>query len=156
MLLFSEQEFIYDHDNPPETLSNLIYAIQDKNGEENLICRWLILLDEIVIELFNSQDFSSTCLDENIEIVAAVNPTVLDKSFNVIPPTDKKFIFKRLTFKHRNSLEISVFLLHLKKKIKSPEVLKISTTESYFPRVAIADSDDMALVESSFPALDKV
>ena len=52
-------------------------------------------------------------------------------------------ITKRFTFKHRNSLEISVFLAHLKKLTKV----------GYYP---ISEAEDKTLTESCFPAIDKV
>ena len=82
-------------------------AIRKKSKEENLNCKWLILLDEVVI-LLGKSDFSTLNLDEyddNIELVVAVNPGGNLGSYTIIPPQDKKFITKRFTFKHRNSLE---------------------------------------------------
>ena len=88
--------------------------------------------------------------------MVAINPTKPESPAHVIPPKDKKFIFKRLTFKHRNSMEISIFLLHFKKKMKDPGALYISATNLFMPVLAIPDLDDVALVESTNPALDKV
>ena len=153
ILLFSEQQFNYDHGSPPKILIDLIDAITDKNDKEK--CQWLILIDEVTVRTYSS-NFSSLCLNDNFEIVVAINPISFDDAFNVIPPKDKKFIFKRLTFKHRNSLEISVFLLHFKKKMIAPGVLYSSATQLFIPAFAIPDSDDVALVESTYPALDKV
>ena len=119
-------------------------------------CQWLILLDEVTVGI-GSQDFSSLHLDDNIEMVIAVNPTLGEEAFNVIPPKDKRFIFKRLTFKHRNSLEISVFLLHFKNKMNASGVLYVFTLKQYMiQNTSIPDSEDTALVESAFPAIDKV
>ena len=46
-------------------------------------CQWLILLDEVTVGI-GSQDFSSLHLDDNIEMVIAVNPTLSEEAFNVI------------------------------------------------------------------------
>ena len=137
----------------PNPLETFIDAIKKQSDKEK--CQWLILIDEVNVTYYGN-NFSSLCLDDNIEIVSAINPTTDSSAFNVIPPKDKKFIFKRLTFKHRNSLEISVFLLHFKKKMIAPGVLYSSATQLFIPAFAIPDSDDVALVESTYPALDKV
>ena len=125
----------------------MIEAIRTKSKEENLKHKWLILLDEVVI-WFGKSDFSTLNLnvDDNIELVVAVNPGGVSDPYTVIPPQNKKFITKRFTFKHRNSLEISVFLAHLKKLLSEKN-------EFYF---AIDESDDKPLIESCFPARDKV
>ena len=104
-------------------------------------------MDEVVI-WFGKSDFSTLNLndDDNIELVVAVNPGGVSDPYTVIPPQNKKFITKRFTFKHRNSLEISVFLAHLKKLLSEKN-------EFYF---AIDESDDKPLTESCFPARDKV
>ena len=112
----AEYGFTYEYFKAPETLKSLIKAIRKKSKEEDLNCKWLILLDEVVIR-WGQSDFSTLNLDDddNIELVVAVNPGGINASYTIIPPQDKKFITKRFTFKHRNSLEISVFLAHLKK-----------------------------------------
>ena len=104
----------------------------------------MILLDEVVI-WDGKSDFSNLNLDDddNIELVVAVNPSGIDEAYTIVPPQDKKFITKRFTFKHRNSLEISVFLAHFKKLTK----------DSYYP---ISEAEDKSLTESCFPAIDKV
>ena len=104
-------------------------------------------MDEVVI-WHGESDFSTLNLDdgENIELVAAVNPGGVYGSYTINPPQDKKFITKRFTFKHRNSLEISVFLAHLKKLTKEASNL-------YHP---IDENEDKTLTESCFPAVDKV
>ena len=102
-------------------------------------------MDEVVIWKGRS-DFSTLNLDDddNIELVVAVNPGGMYGSYTIIPPQDKKFITKRFTFKHRNSLEISVFLAHLK---------KLTGPTFYHP---ISEAEDKTLTESCFPAIDKV
>ena len=62
--------------------------------------------------LFNIND------DDNIEFVVAINPGGMHGAYTIVPPQDNKFITRRFSFKHRNSLEISVFLAHLKKLTK--------------------------------------
>ena len=127
---------------------SFIYAIRKKSKEENLNCKWLILLDEVVIRRGRS-DFSTLNLDDdddNIELVIAINPCGYEGPYTIIPPQDKKFITKRFTCKHRNSLEISVFLAHLKQWTTDIPGL-------YHP---ISKAEDKNLTKSCFPALDKV
>ena len=123
---------------------SLIEAIRKKSKEENLNCKWLILLDEVII-WGGKSDFSTLNLDDddNIELVVAINPGGIGRSYSIIPPQDKKFITMRFTFKHRNSLEISVFLAHLTKL----------TNKLYH---SISEAEDKTLTESCFPAIDKV
>ena len=100
--ILAEYGFSYNNGNAPETLKSLIEAIRKKSKEENLKCKWLILLDEVVI-WDGKSDFSALHLDDddNIELVVAVNPGGLYGAYTIIPPQDKKFITKRFTFKHR-------------------------------------------------------
>lgn len=101
--ILAEYGFSYNEFNAPETLKSLIEAIRKKSKEENLNCKWLILLDEVVI-YYGKSDFSTLNLDEyddNIELVVAVNPGGIVDPYTIIPPQDKKFITKRFTFKHR-------------------------------------------------------
>ena len=104
-------------------------------------------MDEVVI-WHGESDFSTLNLNnnDNIELVVAVNPGGIRGAYTIIPPQDKKFITKRFTFKHRNSLEISVFLAHLKKSTNQESRL-------WYP---IDENEDKTLTESCFPALDKV
>ena len=137
--------------DPPNTLRGLIDKIKEKSDKENLNFKWLILLDELVLKRYR-QDFSSMDPNDNVEIMVAVNPIIDEKAFNVIPPRSEKFVFKRLTFKHRNSLEISIFLLHFKEKMVSLDDLYNASIRHF----GLSDLDDVALVESAFPAVDKV
>ena len=137
----------------PNPLETFIDAIKKQSDKEK--CQWLILIDEVNVTYYGN-NFSSLCLDDNIEIVSAINPTTDSSAFNVIPPKDKKFIVKRLTFKHRNSMEISIFLLHFKEKMNVPGALYLSPNSSIYSTFAIPDSDDVALVESIYPNLDQV
>ena len=73
--------------------------------------------------------------------MAAINPNGAWQSC-ITPPMDKRFIFQRLTFKHRNSLEISIFIAHWK-------------YESRLLDLAYKFKDE-PLLASSFPAIDKV
>ena len=82
--------------NAPETLNSIIEAIKKKSKKENLKCKWLILLDEVVI-FDGKSDFSTLNLDDddNIELVVAVNPGGVNGAYTIIPPQDKIFITKR-------------------------------------------------------------
>ena len=144
--ILAEYGFSYNDYDAPKTLKSLIEAIRIKSKFENLSCKWLIVLDEVVI-VWGERDFSTLSLDDddnNIEFVVAVNPGGIRKPYTIIPPQDKKIITMRLTFKHRNSLEISVFLAHFK---------KLPIFYSYY---AISEANDKNLAESCFPAIDKV
>ena len=145
--IFAEYGFKYNEFDAPKTLNSLIEAIRKKSKEENLNCKWLILLDEVVI-FNNRSNFSNLNLDDddNIELVVAVNPGGIRGAYIIVPPQDNKFITKRFTFKHRNSLEISVFLAHLKKLTREKNLY-------YQP---IDENEDKELKESCFPAIDKV
>ena len=94
-----------------------------------------------VLRYSGKSDFSTLHLDDddNIELVVAINPGGIGDPYTIIPPQDKKFITKRFTFKHRNSLEeTSVFLAHLKK------LTKMKSTY-YYP---IDENDDKTLTDS--------
>ena len=146
-----DSRYIFRSTSAFQNLSSLIADVNAKT-----YWQWLILLDEVTVGI-GCQDFSSLHLYDNVEMVIAVNPTLSDEAFNIIPPKDKRFLFKRLRFKHRNSLEISVFLLHFKKKMNDPGVLYVSTFKQYvIQNTSIPDSEDTALVESALPAIDKV
>ena len=125
------------------TLQSLINATHARNEKEKTNYKWLVLIDEIQIFKY-SNDFTTLSLKESIEIMAAINPNRTWQS-DISPPKDKKFIFKRLTFKHRNSLEISIFLAHWKWESK---------------QFSFADGfngyEDESLLKSCFPAIDKV
>ena len=89
MILFSEYGFSYNDFDSCCTLRSLIEAIRRKSKEENLYCKWLILLDEVIIYAGES-DFSTLNLDDddNIELVVAVNPGGYFGAFTIIPPQD--------------------------------------------------------------------
>ena len=106
--------FDFDEDEPLATLQSLINAIHTKNKKENTNYKWLVLIDEILVYRHKS-DLTTLYLKKNVEIMAAINPNGVWQSC-ITPPKDKRFIFQRLTFKHRNSLEISIFIAHWKKK----------------------------------------
>ena len=122
------------------SLKSLIDAIHAKNETENNNYKWLILIDEIQVFRHKS-DLTTLHLKKDIEIMAAINPNGAWQSC-ITPPMDKRFIFQRLTFKHRNSLEISIFIAHWK-------------YESRLLDLAYKFKDE-PLLASSFPAIDKV
>ena len=88
--ILAEYGFSYSEKKTPEVLKSLIEAIRKKSKEENLNCKWLILLDEVVIWKGGS-DFSTLNLDDddNIELVVAVNPGGINAPYTIIPPQDK-------------------------------------------------------------------
>ena len=130
----------------PETINSLIIAIKRKNDLENNHCQWILLVDELLAS--NGDDFTNLCiLEDIIDVLIGVSPNSLydEKFFEVILPNNKKIIAKRLVFKHRNSLELNVFMAHL---------------NFHFAKVDMAtplsSDEDMPLVDSCFPAIDKV
>ena len=130
----------------PETINSLIKAIKKKNEEENNDCQWILLVDELIAR--NGDDFTSLCILEDIDVLIGVSPNSLDydnEAFEVILPNNEEIIAKRLVFKHRNSLELNVFLAHF---------------NFHFAKVDMAtplsSDEDMPLVDSCFPAIDKV
>ena len=60
----------------------MIGAIRKKSKAENLNCKWLFFLDEVVI-WDGKSDFSNLNFDgdDNIELVIAVNPGGIYKSY---------------------------------------------------------------------------
>ena len=129
----------------PETINSLIKAIKKKNDQENSDCQWILLVDELIAQ--NGDDFTSFCIIEDVDVLIGVSPNSgSDGSvFEVILPNNKRIIAKRLVFKHRNSLELNVFLVHLN--------VLFSKEDMYTP---LSNDNDMPLIESCFPAIDKV
>ena len=131
----------------PETINSLIKAIKKKNEEENNDCQWILLVDELIAR--NGDDFTSLCILEDIDVLIGVSPNSLDydnEAFEVILPNNEEIIAKRLVFKHRNSLELNVFLAHLNFHFaKEGRVV-----------TPLSSDEDMPLVDSCFPAIDKV
>ena len=130
----------------PETINSLIKAIKKKNEEENNDCQWILLVDELIAR--NGDDFTSLCILEDIDVLIGVSPNSLDydnEAFEVILPNNEEIIAKRLVFKHRNSLELNVFLAHLNFHFAKDYML-----------TPMSNNEDMPLVDSCFPAIDKV
>ena len=128
----------------PKTINRLIKAIQSKNDQENNDCQWILLVDELLAK--DGDDFRSLFILEDIDVLIGVSPNSNRNSnvFEVIFPNNKKIIAKRLVFKHRNSLELNVFLAHLNFHFAK---------EVYTP---MSSDEDMPLIDSCFPAIDKV
>ena len=132
----------------PATINSLIKAIQKKDDQENSDCQWILLIDELGAK--SDDDFTSICILEDIDVLIGVSPNSNNWDsngvFEVILPKTKNIIAKRLVFKHRNSLELSVFLAHLSMHFSNK--LSVATP--------LSSVEDMPLVDSSFPAIDKV
>ena len=130
----------------PETINRLIKAVKHKNDKENNDCQWILLVDELLAR--NGDDFTSLFMLEDIDALIGVSPNSLDydnEAFEVILPNNEEIIAKRLVFKHRNSLELNVFLAHLNFHFAKDYML-----------TPMSNNEDMPLVDSCFPAIDKV
>ena len=130
----------------PETINSLVKAIQKKNEEENNDCQWILLVDELLAR--NGDDFTSLFMLEDIDALIGVSPNSLGGIhvvFEVILPNNKEIIAKRLVFKHRNSLELNVFLAHLNVHFAKEDMFTL-----------MSSGEDMPLIDSCFPAIDKV
>ena len=130
----------------PETINSLIKAIKKKNEEENNDCQWILLVDELIAR--NGDDFTSLCILEDIDVLIGVSPnskSSISYNFEIFLPNNTGIIAKRLVFKHRNSLELNVFLAHLN--------FHFAKEAMFTP---MSSDEDMPLVDSCFPAIDKV
>ena len=130
----------------PETISSLIKAIKQKNAKEKTRCQWILLVDELLAQ--NGDDYTSLCILEDIDVLIGVSPNSSSRHsvFEVVLPNNKKIIAKRLVFKHRNSLELNVFLAHLNFHFAKERLVN----------TPMSSDEDMPLVDSCFPAIDKV
>ena len=130
----------------PETINSLIKAIKKKNDQENSNCQWIILVDELIAK--NGDDFTSLCILEEVDVIIGVSPNSFSSRdvFEVFLPKNKRIIAKRLVFKHRNSLELNVFLAHL----------NLYFLKEFSMVTPLSSDGDMPLIESCFPAIDKV
>ena len=88
-------------------------TIRNKNDQENSGCQWILLVDEFLAK--NEDDYASLLILEDVDLLIGVslNSISYDEVFEVNFPNDKKVIANRLVFKHRNSLELNIFLAHL-------------------------------------------
>ena len=129
----------------PATINSFIKAIQKKNDQEKNGCQWILLVDELNAK--NVDDFTDLCILEDVDVLIGVSPNAnsVEEIFEVILPNNKKVIAKRLVFKHRNSLELNVFLAHLN--------FHFAKEDLFTP---MSSDEDMPLVDSCFPAIDKV
>ena len=87
---------------------------------------------------------------DNVDVLIGVSPNSSNvddtKCFEVILPKSKRIIAKRLVFKHRNSLELNVFLAHINFHFSKKGMMFSS----------MSNDEDMPLEASCFPAIDKV
>ena len=108
-----------------ENINNLICAIQNRAKNESSRLHHIVVLDEV--EFWNNQsDLSPLQLDdEYIDIYAAINPysRMCQEKLQVILPNESDSTTSRQLLQcHRNSLEISIFLLHLKRFIEAQSI----------------------------------
>ena len=130
----------------PKRINSFIKAIKRINAQEKSRCQWIVVIDELRAK--NGNDFTNLCILEDVDILIGVSPNALDLNnqvFEVILPKTKNIIAKRLVFKHRNSLELNIFLAHLNFHFARERML-----------TPMSSNEDMPLIESCFPAIDKV
>ena len=115
--------------------------------EKNQDCQWILFVDELLAD--QGSDFRSLCILEDVDVLIGVSPNFMGMGFGyfrIIPPENKMIIAKRLVFKHRNSLELNVFLAHINFHFSKKGMMFSS----------MSNDEDMPLEASCFPAIDKV
>ena len=130
----------------PKRINSFIKAIKRKNAKEKTRCQWIVVVDELRAK--NGNNFTNLCILEDVDILIGVSPNALDlknQVFEVKLPKTKNIIAKRLVFKHRNSLELNVFLAHIN--------FHFSHEDMWTP---LSNHENMPLIDSCFPAIDKV
>ena len=130
----------------PKRINSFIKAIKRKNAKEKTRCQWIVVVDELRAK--NGNNFTNLCILEDVDILIGVSPNALDlknQVFEVKLPKTKNIIAKRLVFKHRNSLELNIFLAHLNFHFARESML-----------TPMSSDEDMPLIDSCFPAIDKV
>ena len=109
-----------DIDSPLEVVNNLIQKISIATKDSGSI----VFLDEVFgknqLEETNFKcDWSNLRIPKNVDVLIAVNPQGIEfkQRFEVIGPTNKNTLARRLVGKHRNSPSISALLDHYKARI---------------------------------------
>ena len=129
-------------------MNGIMKALKIINEEEkNQDCQWILFVDELLAD--QGSDFRSLCILEDVDVLIGVSPNFMGMGFGyfrIIPPENKMIIAKRLVFKHRNSLELNVFLAHL----------NIYSAKEFGMSQPLSDDENMPLIDSCFPAVDKV
>ena len=126
-----------------ENINNLICAIQKRSKNETSRPHHIVVLDEV--EFWNNQsDLTSLQLDDEfIDIYAAINPysrMCLEKLQVILPNESDSTISRQLLQCHRNSLEISIFLCHLKKfmEAQSIRIQPLDEVKNHHPPVSFS------------------
>ena len=130
----------------PQTMNSLIKAIKKKNDFENSDYQWILFVDELLAR--NGDDFTSLCIIEDVDVLIGISPNSSSwggQLFEIMLPNHKRIIAKRLVFKHRNSLELNLFLAHLNFHFTKGKLFTPLNSE-----------EDMPLIDSCVPAIDKV
>ena len=103
---------------------------------------WLVVVDEAQMRQ-NQLDLSDLNVSfENFHILVAISPLIIGAkklTKSKFPVNENTLVIKLLS-RHRNSEEISIFLLHLKSFVEKSAFYKL-----------MDDSDDMPLKKTSFP-----
>ena len=122
-MIIADLQFEYEDDYRPtsayENINIFIKAIKKKNHQETTKFHYVILIDEVMLRGF-SHDLTALKLDEpNIDVHIAINPLADGYHFLMELPDQPNTYCAKLTWKHRNSLEICLFLSHLRAFIEN-------------------------------------
>ena len=148
MNILSEFRFEFNEHGAPtfENINMLIKTISYENQKqhEDEKFHYIILLDEIRFN-FTDHDLTLLELDEpDIDLHFAINPNVFKGESHGDLPNHPNTYSVKLISKHRNSLQICLFLSHL----------ATSYSKSY-PLSPISDEEDEPLVNSCFSSNQK-
>lgn len=143
-LLFIILEYGFEYFSPValEAINNLIEAIENKIIEDDSNHKWVILLDEVQL-MSNQYDFSGLKQSKDIHVFISFNPTLLgtfSTKLDFVPPSGEATMIEQLKSKHRNSTEISIFVLHYVKYNEHKD------------HQSMDDSAVLPLMESTFPS----
>ena len=127
---------------PVRTINSIIDKLSQNEDDQNII-----LLDEIIpykCERSTENAFDLTLLNtskSNVHLLLAVNPSPMLGGFNkkitILPPINENTLAYQLHMKHRNALEIGIFLEHYK---------------SFYERGCLDSSQDIPLDKTVLPA----
>ena len=125
--------------------------MRKKNEEESRKCYWIMLIDEVQIWR-NYINFSPLKVHfKDISIFMAINPTVIKSAkYDFLQPSHESTLCETLTFKHRSSTEISLFLLHFTKYHNSTTSCSVESDNYNFK--SIDSQNDVPISLSTFPS----
>ena len=125
--------------------------MRKKNEEECRKCHWIMLIDEVQIWR-NQINFSSLKVHfTDISIFMAINPTIINSTkYDFVQPDHESTLCETLTFKHRSSTEISMFLLHFTRYHNSTTSCSVESDSYNFK--SIDSQNDVPISMSTFPS----